>query len=125
MEVIEVGETVTLQIKAAIHDPIPRLVLGYMIKDRLGQPVFGTNTHYLECPQFNLKPNELLVYRFTFKANLGEGSYSIATALASTETHLINNYEWRDLALIFNVVNIHNYHFVGHNWLPQQWEIHR
>jgi hypothetical protein len=29
---------------------IPRMVLGYMIKDRLGQPMYGTNTHLKELP---------------------------------------------------------------------------
>lgn len=125
VEVIDVGALVTLQIKVAIHAAIPRLVLGYMIKDRLGQPMFGTNTHHLECPQYELKPGEELTFRFTFDANLGEGSYSIATALVSTDTHLVENYEWRDLALVFSVANTSKYHFVGNNWLPQRWEIQR
>jgi lipopolysaccharide transport system ATP-binding protein len=125
VEVIDVGSTVTLEIKVEIHAAIPRLILGYMIKDRLGQPMFGTNTHHLQCPQYELKPGEELAFRFTFDANLGEGSYSIATALVSTDTHLVDNYEWRDLALVFNVANISKHHFIGNNWLPQRWEVHR
>ena len=41
-----------------------------------------------------------------FSANLGPGTYSVQTALVSTDTHLVNNYEWRDLAIVFNVINI-------------------
>ena len=33
-------------------------------------------------------------YRFRFAMNLGPGSYSVATAIVSTETHLVNNYAW-------------------------------
>ncbi|MNE62019.1 hypothetical protein D3C80_1572740 [compost metagenome] len=58
-----------------------------------------------------------MVYDFHFDANLGPGSYSIQTALVSTDTHLVNNYEWRDLALLFNVVNIDKANFVGLTWL--------
>lgn len=125
VEIIDVGATITLEVKVAIHEPIPRLILGYMIKDRLGQPMFGTNTHHLQCPQYELKPGEELVFRFTFDANLGEGSYSVATALVSSETHLVDNYEWRDLALVFHVANVSKYHFIGNHWLPQRWEILR
>lgn len=125
VEVIDVGAALTLQVKVSIHAPIPRLVLGYMIKDRLGQPVFGTNTHHLGQPESDMLVGEEVAYRFSFDANLGPGSYSIATALTSSDTHLVNNYEWRDLALIFNVVNIGKYTFVGSNWMPPQLEINR
>ena len=45
--------------------------------------------------------------------NLGPGTYSVATAIVSTDTHLVNNYEWRDLALVFTVMNMHRPHFEG------------
>ncbi len=51
------------------------------------------------------------------QSNLGPGSYSVATALCSTDTHLVNNYEWRDLALLFNVVNMTRKYFAGCTWL--------
>jgi lipopolysaccharide transport system ATP-binding protein len=57
--------------------------------------------------------------------NLGPGSYSIATALVSTDTHFVNNYEWRDLALIFNVANLNRSHFVGCNWIEPEISIVR
>ena len=47
VEVVDVGAPVTLQVKVAVHVPIARLVIGYMIKDRLGQPMFGTNTDHI------------------------------------------------------------------------------
>ncbi|WP_334187501.1 ABC transporter ATP-binding protein [Noviherbaspirillum sp.] len=117
IEAVDVGSSVTLQIEVAVHAPIPRLVLGYMIKDRLGQPMYGTNTHLKDMPLTDLQPGESVTYRFTFPSNLGPGSYSIATALVSTDTHLVNNYEWRDLALMFTVVNVSQTHFVGCTWL--------
>lgn len=125
VEAIDVGSTVTLEVKVAVHAPIPRLVLGYQIKDRLGQPMYGTNTHLKEMPLVDVKPGEEIVYRFSFPANLGPGSYSIATALVSTDTHLVNNYEWRDLALVFTVMNISHSHFVGCTWLDPLVEVQR
>ena len=48
VEYIGVGDAVELRVKVKVYEDIPSLVLGYMIKDRLGQPVYGTNTHHLE-----------------------------------------------------------------------------
>jgi lipopolysaccharide transport system ATP-binding protein len=41
-------------------------------------------------------------------------------ALSSTETHLVNNYEWRDLALVFTVANTQRATFVGMAWIQPQ-----
>lgn len=125
VELIDVGTRVTLRVTVRINAPIPRLVLGYMIKDRLGQPIYGTNTHYQEQPLHNLQSGELVEYRFTFPANLGPGHYSIATALVSTETHLVNNYEWRDLALLFQVANFTRPSFTGCTWIEPEIRICR
>jgi lipopolysaccharide transport system ATP-binding protein len=118
VEVVDVGAPVGLQVKVVVHAPIPRLVIGYMIKDKLGQAVFGTNTDHMEKPLRNLGPGEHATFLFSFIAALGPGSYSVAVALHSTDTHVINNYEWRDLALVFNVVNMSHPNFVGNAWLP-------
>jgi lipopolysaccharide transport system ATP-binding protein len=125
IEIVDVGSSVTLRVRVAVHTPIPRLVLGYMIKDRLGQPIYGTNTHLKGAPLNDMRPQEEVIYAFTFPMNLGPGSYSIATALASSDTHLKNNYEWRDLALLFNVMNVRREHFVGCAWLDPNIEIQR
>lgn len=125
VEAIDVGSDVTLAVKVKAHAPIPRLVLGYQIKDRLGLLMYGTNTHLKEMPLTDVQADEEITYRFRFPANLGPGSYSIATALVSTDTHLVNNYEWRDLALVFTVVNISRTHFVGCAWLDPLVNIQR
>jgi lipopolysaccharide transport system ATP-binding protein len=125
LEMVNVGEDVTLQIKMQANAPIPHLVLGYMIKDRLGQPIFGTNTHHTHQTLENLKPGDLITFRISFSMALGPGSYSIATALHSTDTHLENNYEWEDLALIFSVVNVDKESFIGTSWIPPNIAISR
>jgi lipopolysaccharide transport system ATP-binding protein len=94
-----------------------------MIKDRLGQPIFGTNTQLLNQALKKIHRDAFINYTFKFKANLGCGTFSLAVALHSSENHLSKNYEWRDLALVFNVVNIGHATFVGTNWLPPSLEI--
>jgi lipopolysaccharide transport system ATP-binding protein len=125
VEVVDVGAPVTLEVRVRARAPIPRMVLGYMIKDRLGQPMYGTNTHLKDMPLADVGAGEEVVYRFAFPMNLGPGTYSVATAIVSTETHLVNNYEWRDLALVFTVMNMRRAHFEGSAWLDPAIDIER
>lgn len=122
IESVNVSQEVCLDIEIEIHESIPELVVGYLIKDKLGQPVFGTNTYHLDEILYNLRANQLIKYKFYFSANIGPGNYSIAIALHTKNTHISRNFEWKDLALIFNVVNLDKKNFVGVNWLPPRVE---
>lgn len=116
VECIGVGDPVQLRIKVKVYQNISSLVLGYSIKDRLGQIMYGTNTWHTK--QVIDHPVIGSVYEFilSFPANLGPGSYSIQTALVDRDTHLTANYQWKDLALTFNVINIDKIHFAGCSW---------
>jgi lipopolysaccharide transport system ATP-binding protein len=123
IEVVDVGQPVTLKVLVETKAFIERLVLGYGIKDRLGQVVYGTNTDLKKQPLENVPANSKVCFDIAFPVNLGPGTYSIQTALVSTDTHMVNNYEWRDLALVFNVININKAHFAGCAWIDPQISI--
>lgn len=117
---IEVGEDVVLEFVIKIHRPLPRLVLGFSVRDGFGQTVFGTNTNsFGTCLE---QPNPGGRYRFTFsfRATLGAGSYSISTALVSTNDRFTNNYECRELAYLIEVCNRTHPAFGGVAWLDPQ-----
>jgi lipopolysaccharide transport system ATP-binding protein len=118
VEVINIGDTLNIRIRYTPQEDIANLTVGFMIKDRLGQSVFGTNTYHLKHAIEFCSPHQSSQCVFTFPANIGVGSYSIAVALHSGETHIIKNYEWRDLAVVFNVVNLDKTFSVGVCWLP-------
>ncbi|MFC4892652.1 ABC transporter ATP-binding protein [Pseudofrancisella aestuarii] len=123
VEVINVGENICLEVKVKVNKVLDSLVLGYGIKDRIGQVIYGTNTYHtkqvLECVN-----KGALKFNINFIANLGPGSYSIQTALCEGESHMSNSYEWKDLALVFEVINSKE-HFVGSNFLPPLIEIEK
>ncbi len=122
IEVVNVGQLVKLRFAVKINADIPELVLGYMIKDKFGQSVFGTNTHHLKRQMESVTSGAVVVFVFQFVANLGPGTYSFAIAAHSSSSHIAKNYQWQDLALIFNVVNIDKNEFVGVAWLPPTLE---
>jgi lipopolysaccharide transport system ATP-binding protein len=124
-EYVEVGRPISICAKVRIRGDIDRLVFGYMIRDRLGQPIYGTNTHHTGQALEGLEQGDLVEFRAHFPANLGTGSYSVSVALSSTETHLVKNYQWRDLALVFTVANIDHPVFVGLAHIPPRIDILR
>ena len=123
VEFVNVGQEVELRIRARVLAPVSRLVFGYMIKDRLGAAVFGTNTHYTEQALTNVEAGSTVDFSIRFAMNIGAGTYSVSTALVCSETHLEHNYEWRDLALIFTVANLDKPSFIGTAWLPPNIEL--
>lgn len=123
IEVVSVGQAVELRLVVQTIDTVPELVAGFMIKDRLGQVVFGTNTFHLKRVLHNLGAHVDTTLSFKFAANLGPGTYSVATALHAKDTHVSKNYEWKDLALVFNVINTSKPEFIGSNWLSPSIEI--
>lgn len=117
IEVASVGRQVTLQVAVMATSVIPKLVLGIMIKDSLGLTIYGTNTDLKGMPLLDVQVGKEYTFRFSFPMNLGPGSYSVSVALTSSDTHLKDNYEWRDQAFVFSVVNVGREHFEGCVWL--------
>ena len=122
---LEVGKKIKLKVTVQANENLPSLVLGYQIKNRFSQVVYGTNTYHLKQALKNLKKGEEYDFSFEFDANLGVGSFSVTLALHDSDNHLQNNYEWRDNAIIFNVVNFSKPDFVGLAYLEPSLEIKR
>jgi len=118
VDTVPVGATVVLTVRVRAETAIPRLVIGYAIKNRLGQVMYGTNTHHLDRVLYDAQPGETFEMKASFVASLGPGSYSFSIALHSDDKHLSANFEWRDLALLFNVVNAERALFDGLVHLP-------
>lgn len=120
VECLNVGQRVNLRVVVEVRQYLEKLVLGYGIKDRLGQVIYGTNTSFKNQILNDLQGGQEVVFNCRFDANIGPGSYSVQTALVSGDTHLENNYEWRDLALLFNVVNSSKVEFTGVAWIEPE-----
>jgi lipopolysaccharide transport system ATP-binding protein len=80
--------------------------------------IFGTNTHHTHDTLESLEVGQKVRLSFNFEANLGPGSYSISVALHAEDNHIGRNYEWKDRALIFTVINIGEDKFIGVSWIP-------
>lgn len=120
-----VGQIITLDIELLVKVDLPDLVVGYMIKDRFGQCVYGTNTYLMKKPLKQVMSGERLRYQFTYALNVGMGSYSISIAAHAIPSHIVANYVWEERVLIFEVTNGPHYYFEGMAWLPPKWKMNR
>ncbi|MEK1839419.1 MAG: ABC transporter ATP-binding protein [Pseudomonas sp.] len=125
IDAAEVGQSVVLEVQVEVRQDIERLVLGFMIKDRLGQAMYGINTHRQDLALTDLQAGERLTYRFAFVMGLGKGNYSVALSLSRLDSHLDRNFEWRDYGLVFHVINNRHEDFVGCSWLGAKTTITR
>lgn len=116
IEELAVGGHARLEVVVQVNQDLPSLVLGYGIKNRLGQVMYGTNTWFTHQAIVQAKAGARYQFLIEFPVHLGEGSYSVQTALVDEGSHLGSNYEWRDLALVFQVVNIDKTTFEGQSW---------
>jgi lipopolysaccharide transport system ATP-binding protein len=95
------GEALRITIHLDIRQTLPSLTIGILLRDRLGNEVFGTNTHHLGLtqPQSQLQAGSQHRIHFDIdKLSLGPGNYSLSVAAHGADTHLSANYDWWDHA---------------------------
>ena len=125
LSIVKVGQRVALHLEAQVHADIERLVLGYMLRDKQGHVVWGTNTWHTGQVQDALVAGDTVRFTLEFTCTLGPGSYSISPALVSTETHLSDNFEWIDNLLVFDVLNMDYPFFIGSGLLDAEFDVSR
>ncbi|EGG32443.1 ABC transporter ATP-binding protein [Paenibacillus sp. HGF5] len=121
---IQVGEEVRLTVKYhAQQNDLEDLTVGFMIKDRIGNEIFGTNTFYLGRKISDAKIGVEKEVSFYFNANLGVGTYSITVAAHAGNSHINDNYDWWEHSSTFQVIAGTESKFVGVNFLSVKAEI--
>jgi len=104
-DVFQGGEMVRMRISAKAYQDMDRPILGFLVRDRLGQDLFGENT----LPFTDLNPRPTLagstiegeyVFRLPMLPN---GQYVVMASLADGDLHTNVQHHWLHDALILNV----------------------
>lgn len=107
LTMVEGGELVTLQIAVKLEDALANLIVGFYVKDRLGQRLFGDNS-YFACkgaPVGGL-PGQTVLATFQFRMPvMPSGSYMIDAAAASGDLHDHTQQHWIHDALEFRALD--------------------
>ncbi|MFD0676213.1 MULTISPECIES: ABC transporter ATP-binding protein [unclassified Paenibacillus] len=110
---IQVGDLIDIQVILSCNNKIKEPTVGFVIKDRLGNEVYGTNTYYLDMNLGYWDSNNRYVVTFSQKLNLGVGTYSITVAVHDSYHHLDQNYDWLEQAAIFQIIPGLEKQFIG------------
>lgn len=103
------GEDITLRVSARAEKRIVHPIIGFYIKDRLGQQLFGDNTYLTYRDEdFIVEAGELIVADFRFQMPFlptGDFSVTVAVAEGTQENHI--QHHWIDDALFFKSTASH------------------
>ncbi len=121
--VARVGQKLRLIALTLVVKPVSRLVMGFMLRNKIGHEIWGSNTWHTKQTLGVLPEGARVKFELAFTCTLGPGSYSFSPALVSSETHLEDNFEWIDNALVFDVVNADHPFFIGSSWLDAKFEV--
>jgi lipopolysaccharide transport system ATP-binding protein len=97
------GEVVTLSIEARVREDMASPIIGFIVKDGIGQALFGDNTFlsYADHP-IVVAVGDTLEARFRFRMpRLPIGEYSVAVAIAEGSQGAHEFHHWVHDALVF------------------------
>ena len=120
-----VGDTAKIRCDVISNASLESPTVGILIRDRLGNDVFGTNSFHLEVDKEIYRAGENIEATFTLPLNLGCGNYSLCVAIHSGDTHLQDNYDWWDQCLAFQVIPGNSFSFIGLASLPVELKMQR
>ncbi|MFD1793292.1 ABC transporter ATP-binding protein [Ochrobactrum teleogrylli] len=104
LQTIAGGESVSIQVKFRAKNEIKSVISGFVVKDRLGQYIFGDNTFMSTASSpVNLKKGAQSQAQFSFvMPMLAPGTYSIVISVASGTLASHVQHHWIHEAIIFH-----------------------
>lgn len=118
---IQVGSEMSIKVTIKCKDKeVEDPTVGFTIKDRLGNEIYGTNTFYLKQRIGKLNRENSCNILFKISANLGVGTYSLTVAAHNGNSHINNNYDWWDHAATFQVISGEQPYFVGTSYIKTE-----
>jgi lipopolysaccharide transport system ATP-binding protein len=120
-----VGHRARVRALIAFSATIAAPTVGILIRDRLGNDVFGTNSFHVAPIKETYEAGDALAVDFEIRLNLGTGTYTLTVAVHSDATHLVDNYDWWDKVIGFEIVPGSEPRFIGVAALPVRLHVER
>jgi lipopolysaccharide transport system ATP-binding protein len=98
------GALATIRVRVLVLEEMSTPTVGILIRDRLGNDVFGTNTWNREVGVRQWHAGDTFEMDFHLPLQLGVGEFSITAAVHTVDTHVVHSYDWVDAALVFCVI---------------------
>lgn len=106
MPVLHGGEVVSLEIIAIANEGMYSPILGFFVKDRLGQQLFGEHTYTYVTPPLLVKVGEKIKATFQFQIPLlPNGEYAVTVSVAEGDPFENTQHHWLHDALIISIAS--------------------
>jgi lipopolysaccharide transport system ATP-binding protein len=106
MPMLHGGELVNLEIIAIANESIYSPILGWFVKDRLGQSLFGEHTYTYVNPPMLVNAGEKIKAAFKFQIPfLPNGEYAMTVSIAEGDPFEHTQHQWLHDALILKIVS--------------------
>jgi ABC-type polysaccharide/polyol phosphate transport system ATPase subunit len=102
IKIAETGESLKLRIRARFNTAATDPVCGFLIRNRLGIHVYGTNTDIQQVDFGLVRSGEIIEVTFAFDCWLGVGEFPITVALHSADGI---SFDWVDDVVFLRVVS--------------------
>ena len=102
VEVVETGDSLQCRVRVVFHADLDDPVFGFVIRNRHGIHLYGTNTKVQGIPTGRVRRGETVEVTFTFNCWVAPDSYSISIAV---HNYAAVSFDWLDGALFFRVVS--------------------
>lgn len=120
-----VGSPATVRCRFELHEDMEVPTVGFVLRDRFGADVFGSNTFHLDISSTRGRAGDSFEVEFKTSADLGPGTYSVSVALHRSHAHVDSNYDWWDRAALLEVVSGDRASFTGVAALPIEASVKR
>ncbi|KRE75407.1 ABC transporter ATP-binding protein [Paenibacillus sp. Soil750] len=114
ISIVEPGQAVKMYIKIKSNTNIENPIIGFSLKDRLGNVVTQSNSFVLEKVVPEMKQDTYYGFCFEFEfPPLNIGQYSISPAIASGSQEVHTQHSWVHDAIIIQVLPVQKYQLSG------------
>jgi lipopolysaccharide transport system ATP-binding protein len=102
IEIVETGEPALVRVRARLNRDADNPVCGFLIRNRHGIHVYGTNTEIQQADFGTVRAGEIIEATFAFNCWLGTGEFSLTAAVHSAGAV---SFDWVDDCAYFRVVS--------------------
>jgi len=96
------GETVRVRVRSVFHETKADLMVGILIRNRIGMEVYGTNTRVEQIELGRFDAGDQLDLEFQFECWLAPQAYTLTVATQKTDG---SSHDWLDDVLAFDVLD--------------------
>lgn len=101
--IIETCEPILVRLQVRFRSEVENFVCGFLIRDRHGIHVYGTNTEQQGLHLGPARPGDVIEATFAFNCYLAPGNFNITVAVHSVDG---KSYDWLDGVLFFQVTGL-------------------